>query len=141
MKILIRGGRLIDPGNDIDGKFDILINGTIIEKIDKNIHETDDKIKIIDASGHIVAPGLIDVHAHLREPGYEYKETIKTGTMAASKGGFTTVVCMANTQPVNDNKSVTEFIVEKARVGRIVQGHALRGHYARTQRRRTLRDR
>ena len=115
MKILIRGGRLIDPGNDLDGILDILINGTIIEKIDKNIRETDDKVKIIDAGGHIVAPGLIDVHAHLREPGYEYKETIKTGTMAASKGGFTTVVCMANTQPVNDNKSVTEFIIEKAR--------------------------
>jgi dihydroorotase len=115
VKILIRGGRLIDPGNDIDGKLDILVNGAVIERIDKNIHETDDKVKIIDAAGHIVAPGLIDVHAHLREPGYEYKETIKTGTMAASKGGFTTVVCMANTRPVNDNKSVTEFIVEKAR--------------------------
>jgi dihydroorotase len=115
VKILIRGGRLIDPGNDIDGKLDILINGAVIEKIDKNILETDDKVKIIDAAGHVIAPGLIDVHAHLREPGYEYKETIKTGTMAASKGGFTTVVSMANTQPVNDNKSVTEFIVEKAR--------------------------
>ncbi len=115
MKILIRGGRLIDPGNDIDSKLDVLINGNVIEKIDKNIRETDEKIKIIDASGHIVAPGLVDIHAHLREPGYEYKETIKTGTMAASKGGFTTIVCMANTQPVNDNKSVTEFIIEKAR--------------------------
>ena len=115
MKILIRGGRLIDPGNGIDGKFDVLINGRIIEKIDKNIRDRMIESKIIDAAGHIVAPGLIDVHAHLREPGYEYKETIKTGTMAASKGGFTTVVCMANTQPVNDNKSVTEFIVEKAR--------------------------
>ncbi len=115
MKILIRGGRLIDPGNDLDNKLDVLVNGTIIEKIDKNIRETDDKIKIIDASGHIVAPGFVDIHAHLREPGYEYKETIKTGTMAASKGGFTTVICMANTQPVNDNKSITEFIIEKAK--------------------------
>ena len=115
MKILIRGARLIDPGNEIDSKLDILINGTVIEKIDKNIRETDDRVKIIDAGGHIIAPGLIDLHAHLREPGYEYKETIKTGTTAAAKGGFTTVICMANTQPVNDNKSVTEFIVEKAK--------------------------
>lgn len=115
MRILIRGGRLIDPGNDLDGRFDVLINGTVIERVDKNIRETGDKVKVIDASGYIVAPGLIDVHAHLREPGYEYKETIKTGTAAATKGGFTTVVCMANTQPVNDSRSVTEFILEKAR--------------------------
>ncbi len=115
MKILIRGGRLVDPGNDLDSRLDILINGSVIEKIDKNIRESSDKVKIIDASGHVVTPGLIDIHTHLREPGYEYKETIKTGTMAATKGGFTTVVCMANTQPVNDNKSVTEFILEKAR--------------------------
>src|SRR5512145_2530677 len=115
MKVLIRGGRLLDPGNDLDGRFDILVNGTVIEKIDRNIRESGDRVRIIDAAGYVVAPGLIDVHAHLREPGYEYKETIKTGTMAASKGGFTTVVCMANTQPVNDNKSVTEFILEKAR--------------------------
>ena len=115
MKILIRGGRLIDPKNDLDGKFDILINGATIEKIDKNIREASDKIKVIDASNHIIAPGLIDIHAHLREPGYEYKETFRTVTRAAAKGGFTTVVSMANTAPVNDNKSVTEFIVEKAR--------------------------
>ncbi|MBA4391089.1 MAG: dihydroorotase [Syntrophus sp. (in: bacteria)] len=115
MKVLIRGGRLIDPKNDLDGKFDILINDTTIEKVDKNIRETSDTIQVIDATGHIIAPGFIDIHAHLREPGYEYKETIKTGTMAAAKGGFTTIVCMANTSPVNDNKSVTEFIREKAR--------------------------
>jgi dihydroorotase len=115
MKVLIRGGRLIDPKNDLDGKFDILINNNTIEKVDKNIRGVSDTIKVIDATGHIIAPGFIDVHTHLREPGFEYKETIKTGTMAAAKGGFTTVTCMANTSPVNDNKSVTEFIREKAK--------------------------
>lgn len=115
MKILIRGGRLIDPKNDLDGKFDVLINGNTIEKVDKNIRAADDTTTVINVTGHIVSPGFIDVHAHLREPGYEYKETIKTGTAAAAKGGFTTVTSMANTSPVNDNRSVTEFIREKAR--------------------------
>ncbi len=114
MRTLIRGGHVIDPANGINGKFDVLVSGTTIESVDKNIREADEKVRLIDASGHIVSPGLIDVHAHLREPGFEYKETIKTGTMAASKGGFTTVVCMANTSPVNDNRSVTEFIVKQA---------------------------
>ncbi|MCX5799352.1 MAG: dihydroorotase [Proteobacteria bacterium] len=115
MKILIKKGRVIDPKNDIDEMLDIYINGNIMERIDRNIREKGSDIQIIDASHHIIAPGLIDVHAHLREPGYEYKETIKTGTMAAVKGGFTTVVCMANTHPINDNKSVTEYIIEKSK--------------------------
>lgn len=115
MKILIKKGRVIDPKNDIDEMLDIYINGNIIERIDRNIREKGSDIQVIDASHHIIAPGLIDVHAHLREPGYEYKETIKTGTMAAVKGGFTTIVCMANTHPINDNKSVTEYIIEKSK--------------------------
>lgn len=115
MKILIKKGRVIDPKNGMDEILDVYINGGLIEKIDKNIREKGDETEVIDAAGLIVAPGLIDVHVHLREPGYEYKETIKTGTMAAVKGGFTTVVCMANTNPVNDNKSVTEYIVNQAK--------------------------
>jgi dihydroorotase len=115
VKILIKKGRVIDPKNGRDEILDIFINGGIIEKIDKNIHKKDDNVYVIDASGLIVAPGLIDMHVHLREPGYEYKESIKTGTMAAVKGGFTSVVCMANTDPVNDNKSVTEFIIKQAK--------------------------
>lgn len=114
MKILIKGARLIDPKNAIDGRYDILADGPVIEGISKNIGRVDSRTKIVDASGLIVAPGLIDVHCHLREPGFEYKETIKTGTMAAARGGFTTVVCMANTDPVNDSRSVTEFIVDRA---------------------------
>lgn len=116
MKILIKNGRIIDPRHGIDEKLDIYINGNIIERIDKHIGEKGGNVRVIDASRHIVSPGLIDVHTHLREPGYEYKETIKTGTMAAAKGGFTTVVCMANTDPVNDNKSVTEFIVKQSKL-------------------------
>ncbi|HEX2966369.1 MAG TPA: dihydroorotase [Syntrophorhabdaceae bacterium] len=114
MRTLIRGGHVIDPANGINGKFDVLISGAVIEKVEKTIRDADEKTKVIDASGHVISPGLIDVHAHLREPGFEYKETIKTGTMAAAKGGFTTVVCMANTSPVNDSRSITEFIVKQA---------------------------
>jgi len=114
VKILIKGGRLIDPKNAIDGRYDVLADGPVIEGISKNIGKVDSRTKIVDASGLIVAPGLIDVHCHLREPGFEYKETIKTGTMAAVRGGFTTIVCMANTNPVNDSRSVTEFIIDRA---------------------------
>ena len=115
MKVLIRGGRLADPKNAIDDRYDILIDGPVIKGVSKNNRKVDGNTKIIDASKRIVAPGLIDVHCHLREPGFEYKETIRTGTMAAVRGGFTTIVCMANTNPVNDSRSVTEFIVERAR--------------------------
>jgi dihydroorotase len=114
VKILIRGGRLIDPKNAIDGRYDVLVDGPVIEAISRNIGKVDSRTKIVDASGLIVAPGLIDVHCHLREPGFEYKETIKTGTMAAARGGFTTIACMANTDPVNDSRSVTEFIIDRA---------------------------
>ncbi len=114
MKILIRGGRVIDPKNRVDAILDVYINGSTVEKLDKNIPAAGNNVQVINAEGCVVAPGLIDVHTHLREPGYEYKETIRTGTMAAAKGGFTTVVPMANTSPVNDNKSVTDYIIEKA---------------------------
>lgn len=115
MSILIKNGRVIDPKSGLDEVIDVFVNGSFIEKIDKHIRKTGSDVHMVDASGQIIAPGLIDTHAHLREPGYEWKETIKTGTMAAVKGGFTSVVCMANTNPVNDNKSVTDYIIQKAR--------------------------
>lgn len=114
-KILIKNGRVIDPANRIDAVMDILIdNGKIIE-IGKKLQTPNSELQTIDASGKIITPGLIDMHVHLREPGYEYKETIKTGTEAALAGGFTSIACMPNTKPVNDNQSVTDFILDKAR--------------------------
>ncbi|MBI5408142.1 MAG: dihydroorotase [Nitrospirae bacterium] len=125
MKILIKNGRLIDPSQGIDGIGEILIEkGKIREikleqkskraEVQKGKTSELQSFRTIDASGCIVIPGLVDMHAHLREPGFEYKETIATGTKAAARGGFTTVCCMPNTNPVNDNIAVTEFIIEKA---------------------------
>lgn len=116
MKRIIKGGRVVDPSQNIDGIFDILIEGGLIKAIDRNLNI--DGAEIIEANGMIVTPGLIDIHVHLREPGYEAKEDIESGSMAAAAGGFTSVACMPNTNPVADNKSVVEFIKEKAkRVG------------------------
>jgi dihydroorotase len=113
MRILIKNGRVIDPSQDIDEYKEVLIeDGKIKGLFPKGKSLKSDKI--IDASGCIVIPGLVDMHAHLREPGFEYKETIKTGTMAALRGGFTSVCCMPNTNPINDSIAVTEYIIKKA---------------------------
>ena len=113
-RILIQGGRVIDPSQDLDGTLDVLIEDGAIAKIDGRIDKPENT-EVIDAAGLIVAPGLIDIHVHLREPGQEYKETVRTGTLAAAAGGFTGVACMANTEPVNDTRSVTEHILLEAR--------------------------
>ncbi|WP_457551915.1 dihydroorotase [Desulfobacula sp.] len=131
MQVLIKGARIIDPGK-IDGKKDILIKDhlicAIVDPEDTRIRAD---IEIIDATGMVVVPGLIDIHVHLREPGEEYKETIKTGLLAAVRGGFTAVCPMPNTNPVNDNRQVTQFIINRAAklglskvypVGAITQG-------------------
>ena len=121
MMIHIKNGHLIDPSEGLDGIGDVFIeHGKIREvrmqtaKRSGSRDRGSDKSRIIDAKGCIVMPGLIDMHVHLREPGFEYKETIKTGTEAAVHGGFTTVCCMPNTYPVHDNASVTEFIIRRA---------------------------
>ncbi len=111
-KLLLKGGRVIDPAQGIDETADVIIDGGLIESVgsDLNINESN----VLDVSGCIVAPGFIDMHVHLREPGQEYKETIQTGTAAAAAGGFTGVACMPNTSPVNDHRAVTELIIERA---------------------------
>ena len=113
MKLLIKNGHVVDPKNNIDGLFDVLIEKDKIKKVAKSITEKADKE--IDAKGKIVCPGLIDVHVHLRQPGYEYKETIETGLRAAVKGGFTGVCPMPNTNPVADSRSDMEFMRQEAK--------------------------
>jgi len=117
MEYLIKGGRVIDPANKVDDILDILVSEGKINKIGKDLNE---KCELIDAKDLIVVPGLIDMHAHLREPGREDEETVFTGTRAAIKGGFTTVACMPNTEPPLDNpaiiKSLKEIIEKDAAV-------------------------
>ncbi len=112
MKLLIKNGTVIDPSRHIDKKMDVLMENGKICKLGKNIRENG--CEIFNAKDMIVSPGLIDMHAHLREPGREDAETIATGTASAAKGGFTSVCCMPNTEPAIDNQSVVKFVLEKA---------------------------
>ncbi len=119
MNLFIKGGRVIDPSQDLDEKLDIQV-------VDGKIAETGKKlaprkgVEVIDAKGLIVAPGLIDMHVHLRDPGLEYKEDIVSGTRSAAAGGFTSIACMPNTRPVNDNKAVTSYIIARAKAEGLV---------------------
>ena len=111
--LLIQGGRVIDPASGGDGIADVLIRDGRIESVGTGLH--DDDAVIFDATGMIVAPGFIDMHVHLREPGFEHAETIRSGAEAAAAGGFTTICCMPNTSPVNDSATVTSYIIQRAR--------------------------
>jgi dihydroorotase len=111
MNILIKNGRVIDPAQGFDEVTDLLIEDGKIVQVGKSLHGEGE---VIDASGLLITPGLIDLHVHLRDPGQEYKEDIVSGTRAAAAGGFTAVACMPNTNPVNDSKSVTLYIRRKA---------------------------
>jgi len=114
MKKLLKGGRVVDPANGIDGMLDVLIEGDRIVQLGRDLSA--EGVSVIEIPpGLIVCPGLIDMHVHLREPGQEHKETVASGTAAAVAGGFTAVACMPNTSPVNDNANVTLLILAKAR--------------------------
>lgn len=110
--LLIKGGRIIDPASNLDRAGDVLIEEGKISRIEPSIWAPG--IRSIDASGLIVAPGFVDIHVHLREPGREDEETIESGSRAAAAGGFTTICCMPNTDPVNDSPTVTRYIIEEA---------------------------
>ena len=113
-KRLLKGARLVDPANGRDGVFDLLIDAERIARVGRDL-PADAGTKVVDIpSGFIVCPGLIDMHVHLPEPGQEYKETVATGTAAAVAGGFTAVACMPNTNPINDNAGVTQYVLKKA---------------------------
>ena len=116
--LLIRQGRVIDPGR-VNGPADLLIQDGKIAAVGRDLRAPAGAA-VLEAQGKWVLPGLVDLHVHLREPGFEYKETIKTGTASAAAGGFTSVCCMPNTQPVNDTQSVTEFILDRARTEGLV---------------------
>ena len=110
--LLIKNGRVLDPASKTDGALDVLLDGEKIAKTGTALSAPD--AEVFDATALVVAPGFIDLHCHLREPGQELSETIETGTRAAARGGFAAVCCMPNTQPVNDNASVTRSIVDRA---------------------------
>ena len=123
MTIWIRDGKIVDPVRGVIQKRDIIVERGRISRILKAgaFKEKGPKLRTIDASGKVVVPGLIDMHVHLREPGHEYKETIRTGGKAAVAGGFVGLACMPNTDPVNDSSSVTEFILRQARKSNLVK--------------------
>jgi dihydroorotase len=116
--LLIRNGRVVDPDSGTDAILDVLVSGNTIEALASRIAPCGHDV--IDASGLVVAPGFIDMHVHLREPGFEKKETIRTAARAAARGGFTTICGMPNTNPVNDMPAVTEYILNEARRSAVV---------------------
>ena len=113
--MLLKGGRVIDPVNDVDSVSDVLIIDGKIKALSKNIKKEFEDIEVVDVSGKVVTPGLIDCHVHLREPGYEHKETVGTGSSAAAKGGFTTIMCEPNTNPPIDEIAVVDNLMRRVR--------------------------
>src|SRR6202047_4853165 len=118
---LFKGGRIVDPANGRGGVVGPLIKDVCVARVGRNL-PVDAGVTVVEIPGGLVlCPGLIDMHVHLREPGQEHKETVATGTAAAVAGGFTAVACMPNTNPVNDNAGVTEYILKKAAEARFAR--------------------
>src|SRR5262245_4725350 len=117
-RLLIKNGRVIDPSSNHDAVADVLIEDRRLAGVGANLSAS--AAEVFDATGLIVAPGFIDMHVHLREPGFEHAETIESGSRAAAAGGFTSICPMPNTKPVNDNATVTSYIIEKARTHAVV---------------------
>jgi dihydroorotase len=113
MKALLKNGKVVSPSKKIDELLDIYIEDGIIKEIGKGLKK--DQVEIIDLTGKTIVPGFIDMHVHLREPGFEYKETIETGSLSARRGGFTSVCCMPNTNPILDNEDTVRFIEHKSK--------------------------
>jgi dihydroorotase len=141
MKLLLKGGRLIDPAAGVDGAFDLLMADGRIAKVGRDLPRTmADGGRVVDVpDGLVVCPGLIDMHVHLREPGQEHKETVATGTASAVAGGFTAVACMPNTAPVNDTAGVTELILRRAAEARLARVYPI-GAVSRGQKGEQLAD-
>jgi dihydroorotase len=122
--MIVKGGRVVDPVNGLDGAFDILVENGEIARIGRDLPVNGAGVYEVPR-GAIVAPGLIDIHVHLREPGQEHKETIASGTASAVAGGFTAVACMPNTDPVNDHAGITRYILEKAAAAGLARVHPI----------------
>ena len=118
MPLVIKNGRVIDPASNTDRVADVLIVDGLIAGVGANLSAPN--AEVFDAGGMIVAPGFIDMHVHLREPGFEHAENIESGSRAAAAGGFTSICCMPNTKPVNDSATVTSYIVQQARAKAVV---------------------
>ncbi len=115
MKLLIKNGLVVDPKNNLEKICDVLVEDGKIKSVGENIDAAGEEAEVIDAKGLVVAPGLVDLHVHFRDPGYEYKEDIETGSRAASQGGVTSVVCMPNTNPVIDNAALVKYVMDKGK--------------------------
>ncbi|MCI0832831.1 MAG: amidohydrolase family protein, partial [Chloroflexi bacterium] len=117
--ITVRGGRVLDPANGFDAVADVVVRKGVVVELAKPGGKASGET--IDAAGLVVCPGFVDIHAHLREPGFEHKETIATGTQAAARGGFTTVCAMPNTEPATDSAGAVEFILRTAAAKGVVR--------------------